>query len=340
MNVIRGSPRFAVKKCSLGPSVTGPCVAALCVGLLSLAGCRQAPPAAEAPAGAAKDNAAAEAPGVTLKADEIDKMGIKITPAVATLQAPESTGFAFVVTREAIAQAIADLNTAAAGERQSRAALARARSLAGTPGAPSIEAQEAVERQAAVDHAALVLAERRLSAIYGRNAPWRDNFSGPELAALASGESKLARVTFPLGALGAAVPAKLRLAHLGESQGGKSFGSDSVWSAPADASVPGKSFYAVVKGSDAAEGERLLARAPVGAAESGVVIPFAAVLISGDKYWCYVEEKPGLFVRTEIDTSMPTDEGYFVREGIAAGAKVVTTSAGQLLARELGTAAG
>ena len=53
----------------------------------------------------------------------------------------------------------------------------------------------------------------------------------------------------------------------------------------------------------------------------------------------YVEEKAGLFVRREIDVSMPTDEGYFVRKGIAAGAKVVTTSAGQLLARELGTAA-
>jgi len=265
-------------------------------------------------------------------------MGIRITPVVATQQAPESTGFALVLTREAIAQSIADLNTAAAVERQSRAALARARSLAGTPGAPSVEAQEAAERQATVDQAALVLAERRLSATYGRNAPWKGNYSSPELAALASGESKLTRVTFPLGALGAAVPAKLRLAHLGESQSG-SFGSDSVWSAPADASVPGKSFFALVKGSDASEGERLLARAPLGAAAAGVVIPFAAVLISGDKYWCYIEEKPGVFARTEIDAGMPTDEGYFVRDGIAAGARVVTTSAGQLLARELGASA-
>ena len=69
------------------------------------------------------------------------------------------------------------------------------------------------------------------------------------------------------------------------------------------------------------------------------MIPFAAVLISGDKYWCYIEQQPGRFVRTEIDASMPTDEGYFVKQGIAAGAQVVTTSAGELLARELGTAA-
>ena len=338
MYVIQGPLRSAAGKGSAGPSVPGPWVAALCAALLSIAGCRQAPSAAQAPAEGAKDNAAAEAPGVTLKPDEIDRMGIRITPVVATQQAPESTGFALVLTREAIAQSIADLNTAAAVERQSRAALARARSLAGTPGAPSVEAQEAAERQATVDQAALVLAERRLSATYGRNAPWKGNYSSPELAALASGEIKLTRVTFPLGALGSAVPAKLRLAHLGESQSG-SFGSDSVWSAPADASVPGKSFFALVKGSDASEGERLLARAPLGAAAAGVVIPFAAVLISGDKYWCYIEEKPGVFARTEIDAGMPTDEGYFVTAGIAAGARVVTTSAGQLLARELGASA-
>ena len=338
MYVIQGPVRSAAGKGSPGPSVPGPWVAALCAALLSIAACRQAPSAAQAPAEGAKDNAAAEAPGVTLKPDELDRMGIRITPVMATQQAPESTGFALVLTREAIAQSIADLNTAAAVERQSRAALARARSLAGTPGAPSVEAQEAAERQAAVDQAALLLAERRLSATYGRNAPWKGNYGSPELAALASGESKLTRVTFPLGALGSAVPAKLRLAHLGESQSG-SFGSDSVWSAPADASVPGKSFFALVKGSDASEGERLLARAPLGAAAAGVVIPFAAVLISAEKYWCYIEEKPGVFARTEIDAGMPTDEGYFVRDGIAAGARVVTTSAGQLLARELGASA-
>jgi len=31
---------------------------------------------------------------------------------------------------------------------------------------------------------------------------------------------------------------------------------------------------------------------------------------------------------------MPTDDGYFVKEGIAPGAQVVTSSAGLLLAHE------
>ena len=82
------------------------------------------------------------------------------------------------------------------------------------------------------------------------------------------------------------------------------------------------------------EGERLIAYAAVGAAENGVVVPYSATVISAGKYWCYIEEKTGLFVRTEIDPGMPTDDGYCVKEGIAPGAQVVTRSAGLLLARE------
>jgi hypothetical protein len=63
-------------------------------------------------------------------------------------------------------------------------------------------------------------------------------------------------------------------------------------------------------------------------------VPYSATVISASKYWCYVEEKPGFFVRTAIDPSMPTDDGYFVNEGIAPGARVVTSAAGLLLARE------
>jgi len=311
------------------------CAAAFAATLLPLAGCRQGASVADQPPSEAKDKAPPEAEGVALKPEEIEKAGIVTTPAVATQHAPDTTGYAVVLARDAIAQALADLTSAAAVERQSRAALERGRGLAGTPGAMPVESQEATERQATVDHAALLLAERRLSATYGPNAPWKDNYRSPLLSALASGESKLARVTFPLGALGSATPAKLRLARLGETQGGRSFESLAVWSAPADASIPGRSFFAVLKGSDAAEGERLVARAPVGAAEAGVVVPFSAVVISGGQYWVYVEERPGLFVRTEIDTSMPTDTGYFVKAGIAPGAKIVTASAGQLLAREI-----
>src|SRR5215469_14719889 len=157
---------------------------AACAALIALAACRQGPPAAAAPA-AAEDKGAPEPEGLTLKPEEVAKAGITTTPAARTQHAPESTGYALVVPREALAQAAAELTSAAAVERQSRAALARSRGLAGTPGAAPVESQEAAERQAAVDRAALVLAERRLSAAYGSSAPWKDNYASPLLGALA-----------------------------------------------------------------------------------------------------------------------------------------------------------
>ena len=304
------------------------------IAALFVAGCRQGATTAEAPAAVTKDKGAPEAEGVRLKSEEIEKAGIKTATLVAVSHTPESTGYAVVITRETIAQALADLTSAAAVERQSRSALTRARSLAGTPGAMPVEVQETAERQAAVDHAAFVLAERRLSASYGQNAPWKENYTSPLLASLARGDTKLARVTFPLGALGSTVPAKLRLSRIGAAPGSKSIETLAVWSAPADATIPGRSFFAILKGGDVSEGERLIAHAAVGAAESGVVVPYSAAVISAGKYWCYVEEKPGLFVRTEIDPGMPTDDGYFVKEGVGPGAQVVTSSAGLLLARE------
>jgi hypothetical protein len=275
-----------------------------------------------------------EAEGVKLKPEEIEKAGIKTATLTASSHTPESTGYAVVITRETIAQALAELTSAAAVERQSRSALTRARSLAGTPGAMPIEVQETAERQAAVDHAAFVLAERRLSATYGQNAPWKENYTSPLLASLARGDTKLARVTFPLGALGSTVPARLRLTRIGATPGSKSIETLAVWNAPADATIPGRSFFAIVKGGDVSEGERLIAHAAVGTAENGVVVPYSATVISAGKYWAYVEQKPGLFVRTEIDPGMPTDDGYFVAAGIAPGAQIVTASAGLLLARE------
>ncbi len=319
MNSIQGLQRLAI----------------LCAALLAVAGCQRSQPTVDAAPPEARDPAPAESEGVSLKPDEIEKAGIKTTPAAAARQAPESSGYALVLTREAIAQAVADVTSAAAAARQSRAALLRSKGLAGTPGATAIEMQETAERQATVDAAALALAERRMSATFGRNAPWKGDYGSPALAALASGESKLVRATFPLGALGATEPTKLRLTHIGQTQGEKSFESGTVWSAPADASLPGRSYFAVLRGSDVSEGERLLARTPVGAAAAGVIVPSAAVLISAGKYWCYVADKPGHYSRTEIDTSTPTDDGYFITAGIAPGANIVTTSAGALLAREV-----
>jgi hypothetical protein len=307
-----------------------------------LSGCHKTPAAAEAPASdeaAAKDKektqTAGEAEGVSLRPEEVKKMGIVTTEAKAVMHAPEAIGFAVVLAHEAIATAAAELDTAAATERQSRAALDRTQRLAGTVGAMPADTLEGLKRQAAVDQVALELARRKLSSTFGQNSPWKNQTHSAQLRAVASGDAKLVRVSIPLGATADGPVTSLRLGPINGSQGGKSIETRLVWGAPADATVPGRSYFAYLKSSNFGEGERLVAWVPTGEAESGVLVPSAAAVINGGKYWCYVEEKPGQFVRTELDPSATTTEGYFVKEGIQEGAKIVTVAAGQILAREI-----
>jgi len=308
--------------------------ACLCIGALWLAGCQKPPAAADASAHKSKAPAQEASAGVVLTPEQVEKMGIRTTPAKAASYTPETAGYAVVMAHEGLAQGVADLVAALAVERQSGAALARAQHLAGTPGAVPADAMESAVRQAAVDRAALELARQRWSAIVGQNAPWKDTDESM-LDALGSGRIKLVRATFPLGAIEGTAPASLRLERINAGRSGRSWKSTAAWDAPADANLPGRSFFALLKAGDAADGERLLAWAPVEAPEAGVAIPAAAVIISGNESWCYVERALGHFVRSEIDTNMPLGEGYFVSKGVAAGDKVVTESAGLLLAREI-----
>lgn len=270
-----------------------------------------------------------------LKADEVDKLGVQTAAVQAESHAPEASGFGVVIPHETLAQALADLRTATAVARQSQAALARGQRLAGTPGAMPLDTLETAQRQSTVDQAALALARQRLSATFGQDAPWNGREESPILNALAGGVSKLVRVTFPMSAVAEARPSAIRLGRIGVGQTARTWDSGTVWSAPADATVPGRSFFTIFKGNTLGEGERLLAWTPVGQPAEGVFIPAAAALISGGKYWCYIEEKPGSFVRTEFEATFPISGGYFVTAGVKAGDKVVIKAAGQLLAKEL-----
>jgi len=239
-----------------------------------------------------------------------------------------------VIPHEAIAQAVAEMSTAQAAEKQSRSALARTQRLSGTPGAMSADVEEANARQLAVDAAALNLAKQRLSASFGQKPPWSGGEKPALLQALADGSQQLVRVTFPLGALPGEAPKTLSASRLGSGEGIKRLKLTSIWAAPADATVPGRSFFSVLRAGELGEGERIIAWAPIGAPQPAVLVPADAAVISDGKYWCYIEAKPGSFVRTEIDAARPFEDGYVVTQGVKAGDKVVTRGAAQLLAQE------
>jgi hypothetical protein len=329
-------------------------VAALCAAALLICAChKSAAPAAE-PDGAQPKTAAAkaddkepgeakgadadEAKGVTLTAEQMEKLGVVAKAPPAAEYRQETPGYGVVVPHETLAQAVAELTTAEATAQQSRAALARTKRLAGTPGAVSADVEETAARQAAVDEAALTLTNQRLASIVGLRPPWKSDDRSGVLRELAAGQIKLVRVTFPLGTL-SAMPSSLRATHISGATPETGWKLNSVWEAPADANVPGRSFFALLKANDAGEGERLMVFAPVGAASKGVILPAAAVVLSESHYWCYVEKDEGHFVRTPVDTARPTADGYFVTSGFEPDDKVVNAAAGLLLAKETNSGA-
>jgi hypothetical protein len=314
--------------------------ALLCVALVGLSGCHKSlgtddpkPDADTQTSGADKTTADKKEEGeVTLSPQQIEKIGLLTTTVQSAEYADEATGYGIVIAHDSIAQALAELISAQATEKQSHSALARARRLSGTAGAVSADIEESSARQAEVDDAALTLAKQRLSATFGLKPPWSSG-NMALLHGLADGSPKLVRLTFPIGVLPGDLPKSLLAARIG-SVTGKRWKMTTVWAAPADANVPGRSFFAVLSGADVGEGERILVWAPVGGAEAGVMIPRSAVVISDGKYWCYLEQMAGTYVRTEIDAHRPWQGGYFLSEGVKAGDKLVIKGAAQLLAQE------
>jgi hypothetical protein len=300
------------------------------LGVLGIAGCHRASPAADAPDEPAK--AAGE--GVGLSAEQVQKLGIVTEAAKSFDYTPEVSGYGVVIPHDNIATAFAELATAQAAAEQSRAVAARAQRLAGTSGAMAADTVENATRQAASDNAALELAQRRLATVIGEGIPG-GIAATPLLQDLASGKAKLLRASFPLGVIQGGAPPTLRVARLDTAPPTQSWNVHPLWSAPADPSLPGRSFFGVLRMSDAGEGERLLVWAPgTEAAQRGVTVPAAALVISDGRYWCYVQDKPDHYLRHEIATDKPVGAAYFVTQGIAAGDKLVTAQAGLLLARE------
>jgi hypothetical protein len=284
---------------------------------------------------------------VRLDAGTIARLGIQTTKIQMAQNRTETTGFGVVIAFDTLAQVDSDLTTAEVAAENSAAAAARARALFSADTAISRQALETAERQAASDAAALALAQRKAVIAWGPNVPWRNaRERSALLGRLSSGDAALARVTFPPNAVGDTIPSSFKFERVDATKGSAGWNSGAVWSAPADPTVPGRSFYAIVeRARNLLPGERLRVYLSAAKTQQGVVIPSAAVLIAEGKAWYYDDEHISppipaapleIFTRRMLDMSQPTKEGYFVPDGMA-GQVVVIEGAGLLLARETGS---
>jgi hypothetical protein len=289
---------------------------------------------------AARDKPAGEqqtASGVTLSAEQARGLGITTEAAKPAQYRAEASGYGTVVSLDTIAQADSELLAAQATALQSRAEANRDIYLfRDQNGAISRQAMEAARAKADSDAAQLTLARRKAQAAFGLDPPWQ---SGGRRAAimgrLASGALVLARVTFPLGALGGGLPQTLSLTRLGG--GGRRWTSDQLWRAPADPAFPGQGVFVLVAGSDLTQNDHVTAYVPAGAPQTGVEVPAGAVVYGEGESWVYLRKGADHFQRARVDTSHALEGGYFLPQGggIAAGDAIVVGGAGLLLAREL-----
>jgi hypothetical protein len=333
-------------------------VAALLLTAAVVAGCGGADPPAHAdrsePAGAAAPTSAAEpaaggeakggqaehdgkeeAHSVVLTPEERGRLGITTASAQAVTFTPSATAFAVVLSHDSIAQVVTDLQMATSAAHLSQTALARAQKLAGGPGALGVDTLETLQKQAATDRTTLSMARYKLTSVLGVRFPWQGAAAGGVLNALAAGESKLVRATFPSGVLTGQTPGNLQLVPLDPGAGNTSWTASPVWAAPQDTTLPGRSFFALLKKADLPEGSRFQALSGASGNDlAGVLIPASAVVISNGEYWCFVEKPAGTFTRVSINVDKPLGQGYFVSDGVEADDKVVTAGAGLLLARQ------
>jgi hypothetical protein len=307
------------------------------LALCMLGACSSRETGAPAAEPASKPPAAA---GLVLGKEQSEKLGVVTQPVQAATYMAEISGYGQIQGHESIALLAADMATAGAAARQGSAALARMQQLAGTPGAFPVDAVENAERQSAADAAAFDLAQQKLTATLGQGGPWNTDAGRALLAELATGSAKLVRATFPAGSLGAGTPRRLRVAHFEAGGRSRDWKTGAVWEAPADAALPGRSFFAALGGSDVSEGERVQVWVTAGtSSDAGVLVPASALVLNNNAYWCFVEKPIGTFRRVTVDTTRPQGEGYFVNAGLSAGDSVVIQAAGLLLAREINPSA-
>jgi hypothetical protein len=276
---------------------------------------------------------------VALSGGDIARLGLRIAPVTPATYTPRVHGYGVVLDLGALATADAGVATAQAAAHQSAADLGRARALYAQGGAVSKQSVDAAEKQAASDQTALLLAKRQEVVQFGPQLPWRGERGNTSiLSELTSGHAILVRATFPMDSVEAALPPEISVAHLGAAQDKTRWSTTRIWAAPADPTIPGRAFFALISGSNLQSGEHVLAYAPTGASTQGWLVPTDAMVLNDEKAWCYLQLAPGRFQRVQIDPGLTLPGGYFTPSSFVRGHSVVVRGTGLLLAREIGAA--
>lgn len=283
------------------------------------------PPAMPAPLGG----------GVSLDKKAVAHAGLQFITLQPAVSVSERSGFARALDLAPLAAISADIQSARAALAASDAEARRQEVLAAQDQSASVRAVELARAQAQADRARLILALRRAGLEYGSGLSGREGQLDGLVAQAARGEAALIRLDFEDGApsTGSAVTitdGDIRVtAHvIGPAVG-------------ADPNLQSAGVLAIVRGSVArslAVGRVMKAVLPAGGpAQTGVVVPRAAIVRTQGGMWVYRVDQDGTFRRIELQDPVAHETGWFVRKVLRPGDRIVSAGATVLLGLEAGS---
>jgi hypothetical protein len=239
--------------------------------------------------------------------------------------------------------AIAEARALRAAAANSEADYHRAEKLFEQERNVSERAVQSARAQWHADQARVVGAEQAASAAHASIraawgealARWATDPDAELIDALAQQRQALIQLVFPFGMHVEASKVALTIAPA--SVDARERNVRYVSPAPqGDGTLPGATYFYLSSGEGLRAGMRIAARLHIGGkAETGVIIPSAAVVWHGGKAWAYVREENDEFVRKEVATDHEVPGGWFNMANFEAGDDVVVSGAQLLLSEEL-----
>jgi hypothetical protein len=271
---------------------------------------------------------------ITLDAETQKRMGLETVTLAATQFAPEIRAVGRVMDPAGVSSLVADFISARAAADVSSKELGRAKTLVKSDNV-STRALQTAEANVARDTAQLEAARAKLIGALGKELAERESLA-EWVKSLSSGASALVRLELMPGEPLPSQPAGARLVSLNEANQPVEAQFVGTTAVDGQSQTRGFLFLAESNSSALAAGEAVTGFIKVaGDAQSGVVVPRAAVLRKDGATWVYAQTGEDEFARREVSTDRPSNDGWFVTRGVAAGEKIVTVGAQQLLSEEV-----
>ena len=280
---------------------------------------------------------ASQAADVSLDGQAQQRLGLSFQRLAPAHQAGEVDAFAKVLDPEPLVQLVSDLETAEAAALASGAEAKRAAALHSDAGGVATKDLEAAVAQARADALKVDMLHRRLFLEWGPGVARLSPAARKALVAdLTKGAAALVHVD----------------THNNDGQGGAKHiridvGDGSlrgVVLGPARAAEPrlqSSGLIVEVKGASAillSVGLTQSAHIETASAQSGVIVPRAAVIRYQGSDWVYVKTTPDRFSRRLVLNPVPEAEGLFVAQGLSPGDVIVNKGAAAIFAAEMSLA--